>query len=160
MKLYRKRLIPEEIIELKDDVIVYEDEERIVTKWQVIRPRKDFNHGCSCYFLKEGFKVSRFLRQDGSQKCWYCDIIRHEITEDGEGIVIVDLLADVIIDEAGNVQVVDLDELADAFEQGLITKEELGRSLRQLDGLLKKIYSGEFEECKKVLEIVTLEEME
>lgn len=152
MKLYRKRLIPEEIVELKDDVIVYQDEHKIVTKWQVIRPREDFSHGCSCYFLKEGFKVSKFLRQDGSFKCWYCDIVCHEMTADGEGIVFVDLLADVIIDEAGNVQVVDLDEMADAFEQGLISKEELGCGLRQLDGLLKKIYAGEFEECKKVLE--------
>lgn len=150
MKLYRKRLIPEEIVELKDDVVVYQDEDKIVTKWQVIRPREDFSHGSSCYFLKEGFKVSRFLRQDGSQKCWYCDIIRYEMTDDG-GYVFIDLLADVIIDEAGNVQVVDLDELAEAFEQNLISKEEMGRALRQLNGLLQKIYSGEFEEyCKNL----------
>lgn len=152
MRLYRKRLIPEEILELKDDVIVYQDEDKIVTKWQVIRPRKDFSHGYSCYFLKEGFKVSKFLRQDDSLKCWYCDIIRHEQTEDKEGIVFVDLLADVIIDETGNVQIVDLDELADAFEQNLINKEEMGQALRRLNGLLGIIYQGEFEKYKRVLE--------
>lgn len=150
MKLYRKRLIPEEIIELKHDKIIYEDEDKIITQWQVIHPRKDFTHGCSCYFMKEGFKVSKFLREDGSLKCWYCDIIRQERT--GDGIVFVDLLADVIIDEAGSLKVVDLDELAEAFEKKLITKEEMAMALRQLDGLLHKIYNGEFEQYKKLLE--------
>lgn len=153
MKLYRKRLIPEETVELKDDVIVCQDGERIVTKWQVIRPREDFSHGVSCYLLKEGFKVSRFLRQDGSQKCWYCDIIKYEETAGGDGYIFTDLLADVMIDEDGKVQVVDLDELAEAYERELITKEELCSALRQLNGLLGKIYDGGFEEYKKLLEI-------
>lgn len=154
MKLYRKRLIPEEIVELKQDVITYQDEEKIVTRWQVLRPRTDFTHGVSCYFLKEGFKVSRFLREDGSMKCWYCDIVKYEEREDGDGYVVVDLLADVIIDEAGVVRVVDLDELAEALEQGLITGEEMCMALRQLNALLDKIYNGDFEACQKLLEQV------
>lgn len=151
MKLYRKRLIPEEIVELKQDTIVYQDEEKIITRWQVIRPRTDFSHGASCYFLKEGFKVSKFLRQDGSLKCWYCDIIQYEETDEG-GYIFTDLLADVIVEEDGRMQVVDMDELAEAFERELITKEELCRTLRQLNRLLEKIYDGEFEEYKKLLD--------
>lgn len=145
MKLYRKRLIPEEIVELKNDIMIYQDEERIITKWQVIRPRDDFSHGSSCYFLKEGIKVSQFLREDESLKCWYCDIIKYEKMEDGEGYICVDLLADVVILEDGTVQVVDLDELAEAFEQNLITKEDLSFALRRLNALLDKIYNGEFD---------------
>lgn len=149
MKLYRKRLIPNEIRELKDDVIVYEDAEKVITSWTVLNPRTDFNHGMSCHYLKEGFKVSKFLREDDSMKCWYCDIIKTEKVDDG--LVFVDLLADVVIEADGVVKVVDLDELADAYEQNLLTKEEMGMTLRQLDVLLKKIYSGEFDQCKKDL---------
>ena len=46
--LYRKRLIPEECIPLKDDIILYMDDEVIVTKWNTLKPRKDFHHGYSC----------------------------------------------------------------------------------------------------------------
>lgn len=148
MKLYRRRLIPDEMRELKDDVIEYRDEEMIVTSWEVLNPRTDFNHGMSCYYLKEGFKVSKFLREDESLKCWYCDIVKYEKTEAGDGYVVVDLLADVIIDETGKVRVVDLDELAEALEKELITTEEMGMALRQLNALLEKIESGEFEACK------------
>ncbi len=152
MKLFRKRLIPEEIIELKEDRIVFAGERQLVTVWNVIRPRTDFTHGCSCYFLEEGFKVSQFLREDGSLKCWYCDIVACERTEQGDGYIFTDLLADVVIEENGMVQVVDLDELSQAFENGLIGREELVCALRQLDGLLKKIYSGEFAACQRFLE--------
>ncbi len=64
--LYRRRIIPDECILLKDDVILSCDEERIVTSWHALHPKKDLHHGGSCYFLKEGFKVSKFCRMDGS----------------------------------------------------------------------------------------------
>ena len=38
--LYRKRLIPDEIIELKDDKILFRDENYVITKWNTIRPKK------------------------------------------------------------------------------------------------------------------------
>lgn len=152
MKLFRKRLIPEEVIELKEDRIVFAGEQQLVTVWNVIHPRTDFTHGCSCYFLQEGFKVSKFLREDGSLKCWYCDIVTCERTAEGDGYMFTDLLADVVIEENGAVRVVDLDELSQAFEDGLIGKQQLVCALRQLDGLLKKIYSGEFAVCQRFLE--------
>ena len=67
-KLYRKRIIPEEIICLDKDEILYSDEGHIVTRWNAIKPKKVLHHGCSCYFLKEGFKVSKFYREDGSSR--------------------------------------------------------------------------------------------
>ena len=150
MELYRKRLIPDEMVKL-DDLVIRRDEDTIVTKWNVIRPRPDFNHGCSCYFLKEGYKVSKFLCEDGSLKCWYCDIVMYEQTPEGS-YVVTDLLADVIVKEDGSVRVVDLDELADAFEQNLITREQMQLALRQLNALLEKIYRGEFAECQRMLD--------
>ena len=46
--LYRKRLIPDECVLLKDDVILYRDDQMIVTGWHTLKPRKDLHHGCSC----------------------------------------------------------------------------------------------------------------
>ena len=49
--LYRKRLIPEECILLKDDELLYRDEKTIITRWNTLKPKKDLHHGFSCYFL-------------------------------------------------------------------------------------------------------------
>lgn len=40
-----------------------------------MNPKTTFSHGCSCYYLKEGFKISKFYRHDGSLLYWYCDIV-------------------------------------------------------------------------------------
>ena len=73
--LYRKRIIPDECIPLKDDLILSCNEERIVTSWKALHPKKDLHHGMSCYFLKEGFKVSKFCLEDDPLLYWYCDIV-------------------------------------------------------------------------------------
>ena len=83
--LYRRRIIPEECILLKDDRILFCDEDHIVTAWNTLHPKKDLHHGWSCYFLKEGFKVSRFCREDGSLLYWYCDIVDFDYKEEGRG---------------------------------------------------------------------------
>ena len=41
VSLYRKRFIPCETNYLKDDKIVYMDENIIITKWDTLKPRKD-----------------------------------------------------------------------------------------------------------------------
>lgn len=50
--LYRKRLIPEECVLLKDDTVLYRDNQIIVTGWNSLKPRKDLHHGYSCYYLE------------------------------------------------------------------------------------------------------------
>ena len=109
--LYRRRLIPDECIPLKDDLILECNEERIVTSWNAIRPKKDLHHGFSCYFLKEGFKVSKFYYEDGRLLYWYCDIVSYDYSSTDNRLMVTDLLADVIIYPDGFVKVVDLDEL-------------------------------------------------
>ena len=64
----------------------------------------------------------------------------------------INLLADVLIYPDGFVKVVDLDELADAEEAGIITKEQLLKSLRTLDKLLGMIYSGDFKRIRDYVE--------
>ena len=140
--LYRKRLIPEECVMLKDDEILRWDDEIIVTKWNSLKPKIDLHHGFSCYCLKEGYKVSEFYREDGSLLYWYCDIVTYEPDETGNKLYVLDLLADVIIYPDGKVKVVDLDELVTCLDEKKITIEQLKKAITQLDKLLRIIYAG------------------
>lgn len=151
--LYRKRLIPEECVLLKDDRLLYRDEEIIVTAWNTLKPRKDLHHGRSCYYLREGIKVSRFFDENGSLLYWYCDIVDYDHDAQTDTYIITDLLADVIIYPDGFVKVVDLDELVTAKEGGLLTDAMLGQALLTLNRLLQIIYDGGFEKLQEPLEL-------
>ena len=152
--LYRKRLIPEECILLKDDRILVRDDDKIITGWHTIKPRKDLHHGYSCYYLQEGFKVSKFYREDGSLLYWYCDIVSYEHEADTDTYIVTDLLADVIVYPDDFVKVVDIDELVTALDAKLITEETLKTSLMNLNRLLEIIYAGEFSRLQEPIEQV------
>lgn len=142
--LYRRRLIPDEIVHLKDDMVLYHDDTVIITKWKTIKPRKDMDHGFSAYLLKEGIKVSKFYRADNSLLYWYCDIVDYEYDSAKNSYTSTDLLADVVLYPDGKIKVLDLDELAEASVKDLITKEQLHSALIRTDMLLTTMYSGEF----------------
>lgn len=148
--LYRKRLIPDECILLNDQILLCNDT-HIVTSWTALHARDDLHHGYSCYFLKEGFKLSRFCREDGSLLYWYFDIVDYDYQEATNELTVTDLLADVIIKPDGFVKVVDLDELVQASDEGRISTETLKESLLKLNHLLTMIYSGKFAELRSYL---------
>ena len=150
--LYRKRLIPEECVLLKDDTVLYRDNQIIVTGWNSLKPRKDLHHGYSCYYLEEGFKVSRFCKEDGSMLYWYCDIVDYDYTIETDTYIVTDLLADVVIYPDGFVKVVDLDELVTAQENGLLNNDMLKKALLRLNHLLEIIYAGDFHKLQKPIE--------
>ena len=150
--LYRKRLIPEECILLKDDVILYRDDRIIVTSWHSLKPRKDLHHGYSCYYLDKGIKVSKFYRPDNTLLYWYCDIVDYDYSPDTDTYVVTDLLADVIVYPDGFVKVVDLDELAEALEKGLISQAQMSACLRQLNNLITIIYRDKFDRLQNPLD--------
>ena len=142
--LYRKRLIPDEVVHLKDDVVLYHDDTVIITKWKTIKPRKDMDHGFSAYFLKEGIKISKFYRADNSLLYWYCDIVDYQYDASANSYTSTDLLTDVVLYPDGQIRVLDLDELAEASTKDMITKEQLQSALVRTDMLLTAMYSGEF----------------
>ena len=152
LTIYRRRLIPDECILLKDDIIVSQTEDVIVTKWKPLNPKTAFQHGASCYFLKKGVKVSKFYRTDNSLFCWYCDIVRYDFSRQDTVLTVVDLLADVILYPDGSIKVADLDELAEAFEKDLISSADLTLSLKQLNALLVCIYEKGFPKLQAELE--------
>jgi len=151
--LFRKRIIPEECIALKDDIILFEDKDLIFTKWCALKPKKDLHHGFSAYIINEGIKISKFYTEDNTLMYWYCDIISHDYNPNDNSYVFTDLLADVIIYPDGKYKVVDIDEIAEALEKNLISKEQACDSLLKLDSLLRKLYSGEFEEYKNLFKL-------
>lgn len=142
--LYRKRIMPDECVYLKDDVILKCNEDIILTKWNALRPKKELHHGYSCYFLKEGLKLSKFYRNDDSLLYWYCDIVEYEYRPEDNSLTSLDLLADVIICPDGFVKVIDLDELAIAMDKGTLSEELLKKCLFRLNKLLQIIYRDDF----------------
>lgn len=152
LQIYRKRIIPAECLLLKGDKIEKANEEVIVTSWTTINPKTEFTHGCSCYFLKYGFKVSKFYRDDNTLLYWYCDIVDYEYKEETGELVVTDLLADVILYPDGQIRVVDLDELAEALDKGLISPEQMSTCLHRLNNLLSLIYRDKFDRLQSELE--------
>lgn len=150
--LYRKRIIPDECILLKDDKIIECRDDIIITEWNALRPKKDLHHGYSCYFLKQGFKVSKFLKEDNSLLYWYCDIVDYQFDSVGNSLTSLDLLADIIVYPDGFVRVMDLDEVVTSFEKGALTDDLLKQCLLRLDHLLQIIYSGNFHVLKQYIE--------
>ena len=140
--LYRKRIIPDECILLKDDQILQCDDNTIVTAWKAIHPRSDLSHGYSCYYLKRGYKISKFYRADSSLMYWYCDIIDYQKGPKENSIVALDLLADVVIYPNGRMRILDLDELCEAFERKLIDEQQLKTALNSLSNLMDALYEN------------------
>ena len=153
IKLYRRRLIPDELIELKDDIILSHENNVLVTKWEVLHPRHDFTHGYSAYFFADGIKVSKFLKADGSLLSWYCDIITASYSSDKNEITVIDLLADVTVDPHGIMNVLDIDELCEAREKKLIDDDRFFLSVKQLGTLITTIQAGNFHKYTDVLNI-------
>ena len=152
LKLYRQRFIPQEKILLKDDIIVSHTEDILITSWKTLNPKTNFSHGASCYFLKEGIKVSKFYRADGTLLYYYCDIIETQYDADDNALTVIDLLADVIIYPDSTFHIMDLDELAQAQEQGLIDVSQMRSSLYKLNKLLTAIQGGHFNDFIAPLE--------
>ena len=150
--LYRRRLIPDEIVHLKDDIVLYRDDNVIITKWKTIKPRKDMDHGFSAYLLKEGIKVSKFYRADNSLLYWYCDIVDYEYDATTNSYTSTDLLTDVVLYPDGQIRVLDLDELAEASVKDMITKDQLHSALVRTDKLLNTMYQKTFDQYTKLID--------
>lgn len=144
LSLYRKRLIPDECILLKDDIILYADDDHILTRWNTLKPKKILHHGDSCYYLNKGVKVSRFFTEDDMLICWYCDIVSYEWKEEKTVLLSTDLLLDVLVYPDGSFKLLDMDELAEAKSRNLISDALLQSSLLTANRLLNEIYENTF----------------
>lgn len=147
--LYRKRYIPLEIKSLNDDKILLVTDDVIVTKWNTFKPKKDFSKGVSYTFLNEGYKISKFMKDNGETVYYYCDIINSEYQKEKNTWIFTDLLVDVKIYPSGFVEVVDVGEVAEALDSGLINEETVKELLVKLDKLLEIVYSGKWKDMTR-----------
>jgi len=154
-KLYRKRIIPDECIPLNDDEILYCDEKIIVTRWKTLHPKENFTHGASCYFLDEGYKISKFLNSCDQLVYWYCDIVDYTYDKTSDTYVFRDLLIDVLVYPDDFVKVADIDEFQESIENGVLKTEDVTRALKSLAKLLDMIYGGKFPLLTKEIEKFT-----
>ena len=145
LRLFRRRFIPDENIELKDDMILALEPNLIITSWNVLKPRRDISRGVSAYFIDKGIKVSKVFDNAGQMVYWYCDIIETHYDEKENTYTFNDLLIDVVVYPDGQVEVLDMDEFADAMEQGILSVGTIAHAMRATDDLLHTIYAGEFE---------------
>lgn len=152
IRLFRRRFLPDEIIELKNDKILSISENILITSWNVLKPRQDIATGISAYFIDLGIKLSKIYNADKQLVYWYCDIIDSEIDKENQIYTFHDLLIDVLIYPDGHTEVVDLDEFADMTEQNVISQSLCIKALRHTDYLLQMIYSGRFSELTDHIE--------
>jgi predicted RNA-binding protein associated with RNAse of E/G family len=142
-RIYRIRYIPAEIVDLSSDTLLFRDPHYLITRWKPIKPRNDIAGGISCVFLDQGWKISIFLDKEGKIDCWYCDIIDIEYDQNTDTYSLYDLLTDIKIKSDGSVEVIDLDELASAFDEGLISSRQISLSLKRCNNLLNIIYNSD-----------------
>ena len=154
IRLFRKRYLPDETSELKDDIILSLSENMLITKWDVLKPRSDISNGFSAYFFDKGIKVSKIYNADQELVYWYCDIVEPQIDTETGMYVFTDLLIDILIYPDGHVEVSDLDEFADMIEQEILSQALSIEALRRTDHLLNLIYSGNFPKLTKYIENV------
>lgn len=137
MRILRRRYIPDEVVDISNDLIVFLDENLIVTKWEPIKKRDDIGRGVSFTFLKEGYKISKIFDKDDNFRFYYCDIINTEVIEGGYQFN--DLLVDLKIYPDDTIEVLDIEELDEALEKGLITEAIKQEALEKLEKL-KNVY--------------------
>lgn len=150
-RLYRKRFVPAENIHLKDDIILHMDEITLVTKWKTLKPRKDICRGISACFMDKGIKLSKMYNNENAY-FWYIDIIDTKKLPKENCIIFEDLLIDVVIKMDGSVRILDIGEAADAFQEGIISGDQLHDSLKKLDVVLELIHTGGIQEFQAYLE--------
>jgi len=129
-KIYRKRYIPDEIIDISGDERLYYDGKILVTEWKPIHVRSDFSGGISFAFLSEGYKIGFFYGKNKEFLFWYIDIIEAETDEVNNSITLIDLLLDVKVFPDGSYVVLDLDELEESLEKGYINNRQYEMSLK------------------------------
>ena len=151
MKIYRKRYIPNEIVDISGDELIYQDDEMIVTKWKPIRPKKDIAWGISYTLLNKGWKISKFYSFENELRYWYCDVIEADYNSEEDTLITTDLLVDLKVYPDGTHEVLDLEELDEAITENLITIHQQDDALKKLSELLELVENNQFPPMKEII---------
>lgn len=151
MKMYRRRFIPNEIIDISDDEVLERNSNIIVTRWKPIKPREDIGGGISYTFLRRGYKISKIFDNHGNFIYWYCDVVEYTYDKEKDEYVFTDLLADIKVYPDGKMEILDFAELTEAFRNKLITATQLLGAIKSINMLVEMIQNDFFppEICDK-----------
>lgn len=150
MKMFRKRFIPNETIDISNDEVIHKSDNLIITKWLPIHPRNDIGSGTSYVYFKDGFKISKFYDKDGNFLYYYCDIIDYAYNKEEDTYTFIDLLVDIKYYGNGKIEFLDFDELQQAYNEGLIDSKRLLKAINTVNKLAQKIFDGSFEELTNI----------
>lgn len=144
INIFRKRYIPDEIIDISSDTVLHCDDTLLVTSWEAIKRRKDIGYGISYAFLQDGYKISKVFDNDKNFIYWYIDIIRVIIDKSTNTYTLIDLLVDVKVMPDNKVSILDLDELSECMKNGVIQVSEMIEAIEKLNKVLQLIYDDKF----------------
>ena len=99
------------------------------------------------HFLKKGSRLVSSLIRSGNFLYWYCDIIDYEYDDENDKYIFIDLLVDVKVSSDGKIEVLDLDELKEALDKGLIDNERFLDAINKLNRLIKTIEEKNSMDC-------------
>ncbi len=145
MKIFRKRYVPDEIVDISGDEVVRREDNLIVTKWLPIHPRPDMSGGMSWTYFKDGYKISKIYGPEGEFKFYYCDIIDYSYDEAEDSYIFTDLLVDVKVYLDGSIKFLDFDELQEAFDNGTIDDKIFSSAITKVSKLITLIQSDSIE---------------
>ncbi len=145
MKIYRKRFVPDEIVDISGDELIKRTEDLIVTKWLPIHPRDDMSGGMSWTYFKEGYKISKIYGPNGELKYYYCDIIDYSYDESEDSYTFTDLLVDIKVFPDGSIKFLDFDELQEAFDNDVIDDKIFSSAITKVSKLIAIIQNDNIE---------------
>lgn len=150
MKFYRKRYVPNEIVDISNDNIKKSTKYSLITSWVPIKPREDFDRGISYYDISNGWKISKVYLGE-KFIYYYCDIINTSKVCKDE-YIFTDLLVDIVIYPDARIKILDMDELIEAYENNIIDKKTLHEAIFKLENLIKNITNKGIEKIVKEIE--------
>ncbi len=151
MRIIRKRLIPNEEVDISQDEVLIRNSDHIITRWFPIKPRGDIGWGISYLDLNGNRKISAFYGKNGKLLYWYCDIVEVAYFESSDLYVIKDLLVDVKLVPGQLPEILDLHELEMALKQGLIDKNEFSLAVNVSKATLELLNHEIPDKIKEIL---------
>ena len=145
----RKRLIPEEEVDISSDELISCNGRVIITRWFPLKPRRDIGWGVSYTDMESGYKISAVHDGEGNFGYWYVDVVATKYFPGENKYVFTDLLVDVRIYPGKEPEILDMDELEYAKKRGIVSDYDYNTALFVVDSVLKLYREGKFPDLLK-----------
>lgn len=142
--LLKHKLVPQGTVDITNDKILFFDGNFLVTQWKPENSNMNISSAISLVSIKDGYQISKKFDSNNKFVYWYCDIVKTKWTKETSCLEITDLIIDLVVFPNYQVNCIDLDELTDAKEKGLISSMDFNWAKESSLKLLQKVIEGEF----------------